>query len=835
MKMRFLTWILLAALCIFPLLSSCSSRTETQEQTQKDSETKEGPGAESETGTEKESETEMDEQNLPIEWEALRQTGKTAQRWLSVPGSRLVLNPFNFNVPQTTTEADYSDRPTMPLNLGFLSPYTTGGSGEWLEDLVTVYEPNGSIGFIESLYEANLDNTKTWTYASGKSDLQVADGKLSLRVRENASEAWQYAAEPIDIDLSTHPTLSITVDSCESQWALKVCEAGQADVVLISDTSKTGTFSVDLSGKLGRENRFRGFVKLFEIGLGKTVVISRLDIQIVDRELEGAKTYDVVWTPSALEWTAEYASGLSLKGTDVFANEKTVLRKIEVQKEGSMVLAGCLNGPAEYDSASGCVVVNCGRYRYLLSMGTSQKPVFYDSLSEVLSDMNGSSSLRSDSRYVVWKFKSVKAGDSFTLACAAETDALSVSELRATALSALETGAQAALQSRDAQWKEYLRKVPVPENFRIRVVSSLSVRPELVRQYYYIAWIFLAQNILPPNPELDYPYAQVCCGKPSMWAYGAPEAAYSASWESFFGIQLLGYVMPDVAWSALEGLISLVDEDGLLGGESLPSEKAHTAWLLYTLTGDRDRLEALYPGIARYLNWRIENPRWIHLDHNDVNSADADFVASALIDLEYMKQIATALGKEADAKSWQTKHDDFLQMYYIWNFDESGNVYQYCNKITLSRTPGCTIWTTKGLLVDGLDQTHEKALLRRFKRDFDSSKTYGNLTGVKYPEISQAVLGLAKVGETLLAGQLCEICVRDMIRCGMFSENYTNDTVPAGTGVRPAMFGCAQLIDGVLMMNGFSYGRAAAFELPDEKGSVSNVTVHGQAVSFGQE
>ncbi len=66
-----------------------------------------------------------------------------------------------------------------------------------------------------------------------------------------------------------------------------------------------------------------------------------------------------------------------------------------------------------------------------------------------------------------------------------------------------------------------------------------------------------------------------------------------------------GYVMPDVAWDAYIGMMSLVDEEGMLAGESLPSEKAHTAYVLYNLTGDSDKLNIVYDNIARYLKWRV--------------------------------------------------------------------------------------------------------------------------------------------------------------------------------------------------------------------------------------
>jgi hypothetical protein len=277
--------------------------------------------------------------------------------------------------------------------------------------------------------------------------------------------------------------------------------------------------------------------------------------------------------------------------------------------------------------------------------------------------------------------------------------------------------------------------------------------------------------------------------------------------------------------------MSAVKDDGMLGGVSLPSEKAHTAWLLYELTGDKQRLASVYDAIGRYLDWRIENPRWIYLNHNDVNSADADFVTSALIDIEYMQKIATILGKDDDAAAWSKKHADLLEMFYTWNFDEAGNVYQYCDKISFARNAGCALWSTKGLLVDGLDEAHKNYLLARLMTEYSQMGVFANLTGVKYPPYTHTVLGLYKVGEVSMARAMVEIAARDIVRVGMLSENYTRYSDPTPTGVRPAMFGTAMMIDSVLMMNGFNYQGATTLGVDVPKGSVSNITIRGEILT----
>jgi hypothetical protein len=196
-----------------------------------------------------------------------------------------------------------------------------------------------------------------------------------------------------------------------------------------------------------------------------------------------------------------------------------------------------------------------------------------------------------------------------------------------------------------------------------------------------------------------------------------------------------------------------------------------------------------------------------------------------------MQKISDILGKADQVEVWKQKHAALLKNYYKWNFDEQGNVYQYCDKISFARTSGCAIWTTKGLLVDGLDEQHKTWLMKRLHTEYSRTGTFAGFTGVKYPEISHTILGLNKVGENAIARTIAESSVRDIIRVGMLSENYTNYPDPTPTGVRPAMFGCAQMIDSVLMLNGFDYQNARAIDL-GSTGSVSNVTIREQIKEF---
>ncbi|MBQ3928284.1 MAG: hypothetical protein II710_06555 [Clostridia bacterium] len=90
----FKRWIsaILAVLMIAALLASCGIAV--PEETTGSDETG-SADTEGETGTETEWETDMKKRYRPepIDLKTLTQTGSRSQRWLSVPGSRIVLNP----------------------------------------------------------------------------------------------------------------------------------------------------------------------------------------------------------------------------------------------------------------------------------------------------------------------------------------------------------------------------------------------------------------------------------------------------------------------------------------------------------------------------------------------------------------------------------------------------------------------------------------------------------------------------------------------------------------------------------------------------------------------
>ena len=265
-----------------------------------------------------------------------------------------------------------------------------------------------------------------------------------------------------------------------------------------------------------------------------------------------------------------------------------------------------------------------------------------------------------------------------------------------------------AYKKQEKYWDTYLSRVPQPVDFSLRSIDAKGVTPEQVKATYYKAWVFLAQSVLCPDPAV-YPYYQLVAGKPSLWDHGHKSSPFSAAWESFVGMQLYGYINPSISWSALKGMLSLVDDEGMLGGESLPSKKAETAWILYQLTGDVRSLEEVYPALSRYLDWRIKNPRWIYLGMTPENEKDIEFVVAGLIDIKCMVQIADVLGKKVDAGDWENKYQSLFSQCLNWFWDSPQALpVQHLNQFKGRDT--FPVQITTGLYLDELSDDYYESM-----------------------------------------------------------------------------------------------------------------------------
>ncbi len=513
----------------------------------------------------------------------------------------------------------------------------------------------------------------------------------------------------------------------------------------------------------------------------------------VNNQQAVASDFATEWLPYQLPFSATYSDGSGYVGEDFFYNLYTLVRRIRFDNQGKdskYYLAGKFQGFIK--KVDNALIVNNNYINYAIRF-------------------NGDFDL-AKTRDGIWyveidaaKFPGRELVVSVAFADRGESDSL----LLARSLAPLNDDLSKVLADNEKFWDDQMAKFPCPKNYTFDIVDPMGVTPQELQKTYYKAWVFLVMNLLMEDPDI-YPYPQLCNGKPSLWDEGAEEAPFTAAWESFFAIQYYAFIDPDVAWDVFKGLMSLVQPDGMLGGESLPSRKAQTAIILYELTGDKESLAEVYPALDRYLNWRMKITHWVYRNLIPVSeyNKDAEFAFSALVDMEHMVTIADILGYKDDARAWRTKHADFLKKCYTWFWPTPDSFpNQNYNIQTGKSSAGNVLWTASGMYIDGLDKRHFNSLYKRFNETFDIDKPFLGMPVPKYPDLSYTVYGLIKHGYNHQAQQMIEVNLRDIVRArASFAEQYVGANFRPD-GVRPAMFGASVIIDFVMLLNGYKYDR----------------------------
>ncbi|MDL2222275.1 hypothetical protein LJC35_06965 [Parabacteroides sp. OttesenSCG-928-N08] len=501
-------------------------------------------------------------------------------------------------------------------------------------------------------------------------------------------------------------------------------------------------------------------------------------------------SFETEWMPHELPFFARYEGETEIKGRDFFFDSKTVVREIKFSgSDTCYYLSGKIAGSVYDDQQT--IFCKHNHINYAIQINGKWKEVGY---------RNDAWYVRIDSR----DYHHTPLIVSIAFADKGESRQALEARVRTPFLVDLDDVAAANAD----YWHQLFNKVPQPIDFSFETIDPKGVSPDQLRLAYYKAWVFTSMNLLEADSEL-FPYPQMCTGKPSLWCEGSEAAPFSAAWESFLGIQLYAYIDPKAAWDAFKGLLSLVEEDGMLGGESLPSRKAQTAMVLYRLTGDKESLRETYPAIKRYMEWRLQITHWVYREHiASPYRKDAEFAFSALIDMEYLQEIALLLGESKEAKEWKKREHDFLQKCYSWFWETPGSMpCQIYDLQTGKREWGHTVWVCTGLHVSDIQGKYAQSLLDRFDRDFDTDKPFGNFDIPKYPDVSYTVYGLLQRGYDRKALETIEVNLRDICRAhASFAEQYIGETFRPD-GVRPSLFGSSMVIDFVLLMNNFRYDK----------------------------
>ncbi|RED85577.1 hypothetical protein [Cohnella phaseoli] len=706
-------------------------------------------------------------------------------------GVSVAVEDFFYDTDTVTRKMTFSERPEPGEGNG-------GGPGEPAPGpVVSFEEPFDDLAAIE----------QNWS-PDPNSNLAVDNGGLLLGI-EPGGDPWAGIRRSVTVDLDETPFIEVDVRGVQGTWSIKVND-GQA---------------VDL-----------------QLGLGNGSGKQRYNIADLTG-WSGEKTFEVIL--------------FTIEGSTAFDHLK-IFNGIEEQPEEpgeepgpwglvgkTFTLSGEYSGRLQWNDAQRTLTVEGTGYALAISLGGNY-PVEakrYRTRPELLTGLAADTAIAEG----YWSLD-IPLDE---LDGASEAVTIAFSPQRTGTAQATQLARAPFVQDNidlkhaetEQFWNDYLQKVPHPYNFDLEIADTLGVTAERTYLDYYRAWVFLAANILPAMPEGGFLYSQFATGKPSMWGDGAEEAKYASSWESFLAMQLYAFVDPDLAWDGYKGMMSLVDDEGMLGGESLPSRKAETAMILYQLTGDIQSLHDVYPALKRYLNWRIDNPRWIYLpaNKNNVYERDADFVFSGLIDLGHARDIATILGLEDEAADWEATRQQFYtdSLEWFWETPTSlPNQYYYLDSEI--RHEGTTLWVAQGVYVDLLSGDYLTSLMNRFYSDYDVNKSFVGMGMPKYPNISFLIYGFLEKGYLEEAQQVLEVSMRDVVRAYEFAEQYDVSHPPRPTGVRPSVFGAGMLIDTVLLKNGYKLdkGKPQFVNIFGADGGVENLMIRGHQLNLvldGQE
>jgi hypothetical protein len=372
-----------------------------------------------------------------------------------------------------------------------------------------------------------------------------------------------------------------------------------------------------------------------------------------------------------------------------------------------------------------------------------------------------------------------------------------------------------------------LRRVPAPQKWGIESRAGSAVTVAQHRRAYYAAWTFVIQDVVRKLPESSFDYDQLMTGKPSLWNEGEPRAPGTAQWDSLLGYQWLCYIDCSAAWSAFSGLMSLVDADGAIAGESLPARKAQTAWILYSETHDRARLAELYPGIRKNLLWEERNPRWIYQDHNIADEKDLEFTASWIYDAGFASLICTQLGNSSEAQLWRSKQAEMADSSRKWFFSDPTQIHQYFfsdervhSKADRAEASNAELsaYITQALAIQQFPLAIRARLGDYFTQGFRPNQNGLGFEDYKYPDVNLTAYGLIDTKRTGQAVSFISGVLRESIQVGTFVEAINK--TPAAEGVQESLFSPLNIIEFTWLLNGCRYdsGSPVYVDLTDKSG-----------------
>jgi hypothetical protein len=550
-------------------------------------------------------------------------------------------------------------------------------------------------------------------------------------------------------------------------------------------------------------------------------------IQVCDpgQSAKPATKLETEWFPYKYAFSASYPNGAQLAGEDYFVSGSSLLRHFVVQtaKTGELLLTGAIPDRAQvrWDDQKRALVVIGGDFIYALTFAQSTAPYSALSLTEGPPETD-------DGKYTL-RLKIPEGRSEYAIglgfAPQSEGTAVAIDRAKAQLLKPILESRSAAKEAIEG----LLKRVPAPSNFGFQDDEKHHLSAEQHRRAYYAAWSFLIQDVVDVMPEAHFPFQQVMTGKPSLWHFGEPHAPGMAQWDSLFGIQFLAYLEPDAAWSAFRGFMSLVDITGAIAGESLTARKAQTAWILFSLTHDRNRLLEVYPALQANLLWEEKNPRWIFPGVNDPHQRDLEFAAAWIFDADFMVKICNALGHGDEVAGWRQRQERMADNCQKWFFDNPTGISQYFSTtwgssnrsqpVETARDGGILSgYLSQALAVNQLSPLIQSRLMDYFTARFKPDQFGLGMRDFKYPDVNLTAYGLLDHHATALARQYIEGVLAESVQVGTFAE--TIDKTPRSVGVQESLFSAMNIIEFTWLLNNCRMDKGAPSDLglvPDHK------------------
>lgn len=772
--------------------------------------------------------------------ESLRQTGQDQQRWLSIPRSRLALNPNNSTLTQG--EVSQSSGPALPLGANFIA-------GDWYNQHRSILAtslssrrrppaPQGEHPFPDLGKDPALDedfaDPTGWETTSGSATLEGGEAGGTVTIGKDSSSGS--VTRTLDVDLDAHPLLAVDVAALTDQWAIKLHdEELDKDYTIQEDTAEAGVHVYDIPQITGWSGKRRFGVKIYACGgaKGSSTTYRRAALFAAgasgwDRRAQSAST---TWQADHLSFEADYSDGSRLTGTEHLHDAVSAARCIDSHAaDGWVVLAGSLLGAAEFDADARVLTVveeNC-----------TSAIALPDGADLVFTQAGGWDPHSAPAASSTWWSASVPAGPralvvGLGFAVGEDRDAAA-----AAAVAARRASPTKDIAARRQEVDDFLAKIPVPEDFSLPGVDAQGVRSEDVRSAYYRGWINIWQNVVPETPETGNDWAAIGTDKADNWMKGVPGAAQVACWDSLLAAQHLVQVDADTAWSTLSCILTQVQDDGRLDGQNLPARLAQTLWILFQVSGERESLADLYDPLARWLPWAAENPRWISASNDIPDEVNASYVISLAFDLGFAQKIAKEVGLEEDAERWADLRSSLLDDFAQWFFPADGGMLSvHYLEGSHEDAPGDAIAEVTALVLEDLPAGADQQVVARFDGAFDPEAQLAGLgeNALKAPHWQLALYGLIARGRTEDASVVARAVLRDIVRSGRFAEVYqeadgTLGDLPIGRGVWPSTFGIDAIIDAVWASNGVlvDQGKPRPSRLSDVHGGVSGLRYRGE-------